>query len=62
MYIELRKFQILGKSISLGLFLLQDTAGSTAFDVEYSKYSFFFGLVYLIMGGNIPNIQVNCPK
>ena len=40
MYILLRKFQILGKLISLGLFLLQDTAGSTTFDVEYSEYFF----------------------
>ena len=38
-YIALGKVQILGKFISLGLFLLQDTAGSTAFNVDYARYS-----------------------
>ena len=39
MYILLGKSRILRKFISLGLFLLQDTAGSTAFVGEYPKYS-----------------------
>ena len=38
MYIHLGKPQIIGKFIRLGLFLLQDTAGSTAI-VKYIEYS-----------------------
>ena len=38
MYIHLGKFQILGKFIGLGLFLLQDTAGSTGI-WDYPEYS-----------------------
>ena len=62
MYILLGKSQILRKFISLGLFLLQDTAGSTAFNVEYPWIFTLFRLVYLIMGVNILNTQVNCSK
>ena len=65
MYILLGKSQILGKFISLGLFLLQDTAGSTAFVEEYPKYSSDLGLEMasdLNKEGNILNTQVNCPK
>ena len=39
MYILLGKSQILRKLISLGLFLLQDAAGATAFVGEYPEYS-----------------------
>ena len=38
MYILLGKSQILWKFINLGLFMLQDTAGSTAFVEEYPEY------------------------
>ena len=46
--------------IGLGLFLLQDTAGSTAI-VEYPKYLLDFG-VDLDKEGNNPNTQKNHPK
>ena len=51
MYILLRKSQILGKFISLGLFLLQDTAGSTAFNVEYPNIHFIQTGIPHQMGG-----------
>ena len=54
MYICLGKSRIIGKFIRLGLFLLQDTAGSAA-TVEYIEYS-------LDLGRNNPNTQENCPK
>ena len=47
MYICLGKSRIIGKFIRLGLFLLQDTAGSTAI-VEYIEY-------LLDSGSNNPN-------
>ena len=54
MYIHLGKSHIIKKFIRLGLFLLQDTAGSAA-TVEYIKYS-------LDSGRNNLNTQENCPK
>ena len=54
MYIPLEKFQIIGKFIRLGLFPLQDTAGSTAI-VEYIRY-------LLDSGRNNPNTWEICLK
>ena len=52
MYIGLGKSQILGKFIRLGLFLLQDTAGSTAI-VEYTEYSLDSGIDLDKVGNNL---------
>ena len=43
------KPQIIGKFIRLGLFLLQDTAGSTA-NFEYIEYSWDSGRITRILG------------
>ena len=48
MYIHLRKPRIIGKFIRLGLFLLQDTAGSAA-TVEYIEYLLDLGRITQIL-------------
>ena len=47
-YIVLRKSQILEKFISLGLFLLQVTAGFTVFVEEYPEYTFYSDLSIIL--------------
>ena len=61
LYIALRKSRILGNFIRLGLFLLQDTPGSTAFDEEYSEYSFYSDQIPCL-GREYPEYPGKFPK
>ena len=60
MHIHLGKTQIIGKFIRLGLFLLQDTTGSTAI-IEYIKY-LLDSVIGLNEEGNNSNTQEIHPK